>query len=229
MDPRGHGWGRSSRAFVKRGSFWAVRREHLGSWCGWLFLAPPKSKAISPCPAGLPLGLRKWMQGHLGTPEGLEIPAGSHHPGSSPQSTVPRLPAIAEGRGQVGSHREGGWRGLSREQHGSPDPLPSSTRPASGPGGGSVGWRSLPGSSCKPGPGGAWEHPHWLLRFLPSSSHSPDLPSPMPLGPREPGSGSLPKKPSMWPWSSGTGLETLLGGPHGGVRLEPKDLGIETT
>lgn len=68
-------------------------RIHLGSWYGWFLFTPPKSKAISYYPVGLPLGLRKWMEGHLGTPEGLEIPTGSRHPGRSHQSSVPRLPA----------------------------------------------------------------------------------------------------------------------------------------
>lgn len=103
---------------------------HLRSWYGFL-LTPPKSKAISHYPACLPLGLRKWMEGHLGTPEGLEIPTGSCHPGSSPQSSVPRLPAT------IGGVRSGwqlllGWDGLPSWQHGSPDPFSLVAKACSG-------------------------------------------------------------------------------------------------
>lgn len=38
------------------------------------------------------------MEGHLGTDGGLEIPRGFRHPGSSPQSIMPRLPAAPVGK-----------------------------------------------------------------------------------------------------------------------------------
>lgn len=61
-------------------------------------LTLPESRAISHCCACLPLGLRKWMEGHLGTDGSLEIPRGFRHPGSSPQSIMPRLPAAPVGK-----------------------------------------------------------------------------------------------------------------------------------
>lgn len=38
------------------------------------------------------------MEGHLGTAGGLEIPRGFHHPGSIPQSVMPRLLAASVGK-----------------------------------------------------------------------------------------------------------------------------------
>lgn len=61
-------------------------------------LTLPESRAISHCCACLPLGLRKWMEGHLGTAGGLEIPRGFRHPGSIPQSVMSRLPAAPVGK-----------------------------------------------------------------------------------------------------------------------------------
>lgn len=61
-----------------------VGRAYSGGWCGSFLLTLPESRAVSHCCACLPLGLRKWMEGHLGTSGGPEIPRDSRHPKHPP-------------------------------------------------------------------------------------------------------------------------------------------------
>lgn len=77
-----------------------VGRADLGAWRGSFLLTLPKSRAIGHRCACLPLGLRKWREGHLGTAGGLEIPRGSIAPEASPN---PSCPGFLLQRGKVRS------------------------------------------------------------------------------------------------------------------------------
>lgn len=141
-------------------------------------LCPTRKQGFSHCCACLPLGLRKWTEGHLGTSGGPEIPRGSHHPRNIPQSIMPGLPAATRVRS--------GEEGCPIHSDYPPDPLPCLVintvwEPGGGPWGMVQPEGPLPESLAWPD-----RITHWLLSSI-SYSPDPPLSTPWTLG-YQPGS-----------------------------------------